>query len=215
MERRALPWMWSYVVFPFWIHQKKIDIAALVRFYEYPRPRPPISLSLQSQSVMVKPCCRPPSETPCSFCAGQFSWLEHTFCLARYPVHTGLFTPVCWKNCSLPEAILLLFPPGLRASAVVFHFHFMQMTSDSAKELAEWHSSSVADLASHWKKKSSTLFNKYASFRYGSQSSGKLFFPCFVLQPLGLPVYFAILWPVFFILMLPLPRPRLTDVAFF
>lgn len=52
---------------------KKIDIAALVCFYEYPRPRPPISLSLQSQSVMVKPCCRPLSETPCSFCAGQFS----------------------------------------------------------------------------------------------------------------------------------------------
>lgn len=48
------------------------------------------------------------------------------------------------------------------------------------------------------KKKSSTLFNKYASFRYTSQSSGKQFFPCFVLQPLGLPVYFAILWPVFF-----------------
>lgn len=89
-----------------------------------PRPRPPISLSLQSKSVMVKPCCRPLSETPCSLCTGQFLWLEHRFCLARYPVHTGLFTPVCWKNCSLPESLRLLFPPGLGAAAVFFHFHF-------------------------------------------------------------------------------------------
>lgn len=126
MERRALPWMWSYVVFPFWIHQRKIDIAALVCFYENPHPRPPISLSLQSESVMVKPCCRPPSETPCFFFRlGQFLWLEHSFCLARYPVHTGLFTPVCWKNHSVPEALLLLlFPPGLRAAVVVFSFSF-------------------------------------------------------------------------------------------
>lgn len=99
--------------------------------HEYPRPRPPISLSLQSQSVMVKPCCRPPSETPrCSFCTGQFSRLERSFGLARPPAPRSRWTcshRVCWKNWSLPEAplLLLLFPPGLRALAMVFRFHFM------------------------------------------------------------------------------------------
>lgn len=95
MERPTLPSNVELRGFSISDAAKKMDIAALVRFFfffffnEYPRPRPPISLSLQSQSVMVKPCCRPPSETPCSFCTGQFSRLERSFGLARHPVHTG------------------------------------------------------------------------------------------------------------------------------